>query len=275
MRHTNPDRCADIAAWVLCRMGPRLRGHRTARAQLAAAFPEKSAGEIERILVGMWDNLARSVVEYSQLDLLWDHDLVRPSAGRIEVDQATIARWARLLQDQRSSLGFAAHLSNWELAAIAMSVHGREAAIPMRMPKIRALADELIRIRTKSGCTPIPSGSDAIARIRTAITGGALVGMLVDQYQADGIEVEFFGRQCRVNPIFVRFARIFNAQIYGARVIRLPGRRFRYELVGPIEPVRDAAGRIEVAGTMQAIVSNSAIAASCCPLNSRTHPRWA
>jgi KDO2-lipid IV(A) lauroyltransferase len=255
MRHTGPDRCADIAACGLRRMGPWLRGHRTARAQLMAAFPEKSAAEIELILGGMWDNLARSVVEYSQLDLLWDHDLVHPRAGRIEVDQASIDCWARLLEDKGRCLGFAAHLANWELAAIAMSVHGRQAAIPMRTPKIRALADELVRMRTKSGCSPIPSGPDAIAQIRVALNRGALVGMLVDQYQADGIEVKFFGRRCRMNPIFVRLARVFNAQVYGARVIRLPERRFRYEIVGPIEPVRDAAGKIEIAGTMQAIAS--------------------
>jgi KDO2-lipid IV(A) lauroyltransferase len=90
----------------------------------------------------MWDNLARSIVEYSTLDLMWDHDLVHPSRGRIEVAQASIDRWAALLADKRPSLGFAAHLANWELAALAMSVHGRQAAIPMRTPKIRALADE-------------------------------------------------------------------------------------------------------------------------------------
>jgi KDO2-lipid IV(A) lauroyltransferase len=257
IRHTDPDRCADIAAWVLRRAGPRLRGHRTARSQLMAAFPEKSAAEVELILRGMWDNLARSVVEYSVLDLLWDHDLVRPrtGGGRIEVDQASIARWGQVFQDKRPFLGFAAHLANWELAAVSMSVHGRQVAIPMRTPRIRALAGELIRIRTQSGFTPVPSGPDAIARIRTAIRGGALVAMLVDQHQADGIEVAFFGRRCRMNPLFVRLARVFNAQIYGGRMIRLPGRRFRYEFVGPIEPVRDAAGRIETAATMQVIAS--------------------
>jgi KDO2-lipid IV(A) lauroyltransferase len=255
IRRTDPDRWADIAAWLARRVGPRLRGHRTARSQLKAAFPDKSDGEIEQILGGMWDNLARSIVEYATLDLMWDHDLVHPSRGRIEVDQASIDRWAGLLADQRPSLGFAAHLANWELAALAMSVHGRQAAIPMRTPKIRALADELIRIRTKSGCTPIPSGPDAISEIRAALKHGALVGMLVDQYQADGIEVTFFGRRCRMNPIFVRLARAFNARIYGARAVRLPERRFRYEIVGPIEPARDPNGRIDVTATMQAIAS--------------------
>ena len=79
--------------------------------------------------------------------------------------------------------------------------------------------------------------------------------MLVDQYQAGGVEVTFFGRRCRVNPIFARLARIFDAPIYGSRIIRLPHRRFRYDSVGPIEPVRDGSGRVDVAATMQMIMS--------------------
>ena len=89
IRHIAPDRCADAAAWTLRRIGPKLRGHRTARSQLALAFPEKSAAEIEHILGGMWDNIARCLVEYAMLDRLWDHDLVSGGGGRILVDQAS------------------------------------------------------------------------------------------------------------------------------------------------------------------------------------------
>jgi Kdo2-lipid IVA lauroyltransferase/acyltransferase len=38
-------------------------------------------------------------------------------------------------------------------------------------------------------------------------------------------------------------------------VIRLPGHRFRGELSEQVKPVRDAAGRIDVQGTMQAVTS--------------------
>jgi KDO2-lipid IV(A) lauroyltransferase len=249
------DRCADLAAWVMRRVGPRLRGHRTARAQVTVAFPEKSAVEIEQLLAGMWDNLARTVVEYSVLDRLWDHDPARPESGRILVAQDSIDRWSRLVADKRPALGFAAHLANWELAAIAMAAHGRETLIPQRAPKIKVLADELVCIRMRCGYTPIPEGAESFAAIRKALGRGALIGALVDQYYAQGMEVTFFGRRCKINPIFGRLARIFDARIYGARVIRLPDRRFRYEIEGPIEPVRDSAGKIDVAGTMQVIAS--------------------
>ncbi len=107
----------------------------------------------------------------------------------------------------------------------------------MRVPKTRALADELIRVRKAAGITPILSGPDALIQIRQAMKGGALVGMLVDQYHPNGIEVTFFGRRCTMNPVFVRLARSFDAQIYGARIVRLPDRRFRYDIVGPLAPV--------------------------------------
>ena len=51
------------------RVGPWLPEHRIGQANLAAAFPEKSAAEIERILRGVWDNLGRVAAEFAQLDL--------------------------------------------------------------------------------------------------------------------------------------------------------------------------------------------------------------
>jgi KDO2-lipid IV(A) lauroyltransferase len=255
MRHLDTNRCSDFAAWLLRRIGPRLRAHRTARSQLSAAFPEKSTAEIDVILNGMWDNLARSVIEYSRLDLLWDQDLTHRSSGRIEADHSTIERWACIVRDAGPVLGFGAHLANWELAAIGMSGQGRLSATAMRTPRIRAIAEELIRIRARAGCNPIPTGPHALRQIKGALERGAVVGMLVDQYQANGVDVVFFGRRCRMNPILVRLARMFDAQIYGGRIIRLPDRRFRYEIVGPITPARDTAGKIEISGTVQIIAS--------------------
>jgi KDO2-lipid IV(A) lauroyltransferase len=55
--------------------------------------------------------------------------------------------------------------------------------------------------------------------------------------------------------MIARLARAFECPIYGTRIVRLRGHRFRYELVGPIETPRNAAGRIDVVRTMQLITS--------------------
>lgn len=65
----------------------------------------------------------------------------------------------------------------------------------------------------------------------------------------------YFGHPCKVNPMLALFARRFECPIYGARVVRLPGERFRFDLTEPLIPPRDADGRIDVAATMQLITS--------------------
>ena len=66
----------------------------------------------------------------------------------------------------------------------------------------------------------------------------------------------FFGRTCLANPLIAMLARQTEAPIYGMRVVRKPdGNSFWAEISEPVEPVRDTAGCIEVAGTMQAITA--------------------
>jgi KDO2-lipid IV(A) lauroyltransferase len=79
--------------------------------------------------------------------------------------------------------------------------------------------------------------------------------MLVDQYLTNGVEVTFFGRKTKANPMMARLLRQVECPIHGVRVIRLPGHRFRAELSEEVPPVRDAAGKIDVQGTMQAITT--------------------
>jgi len=63
--------CATAAAsWLMRKIGPRLKGHRVARANLVAAYPTKSPFEIDKILAGMWDNMGRIFAEYAHLDRL-------------------------------------------------------------------------------------------------------------------------------------------------------------------------------------------------------------
>src|SRR5215471_3837036 len=61
---------SDVFAWVARTVGPWTGEHRIGRANLTAAFPEKTPDEIERILLGVWDNLGRVVAEFAHLDRL-------------------------------------------------------------------------------------------------------------------------------------------------------------------------------------------------------------
>ena len=253
IRHTDPHRMADFTGAFMRKLGPWLREHRIGRANLAASFPEKSPEEIETILSGVWDNLGRIGAEFAHLDRIWDYDPEHPEAGHIEFSQASVDRFHKLRDDGKPALIFAAHLANWEMAALPGSLYGLPTALMYRTPNITAIADAIRDIRSINMGRLINTDSFGPLRAGEALTEGLHVGMLVDQFHHGGVPVMFFGRKTNANPLIARLARLVDCPIHGTRVVRLPGRRFRAELTEEIPPRRDAKGEIDVQATMQAI----------------------
>jgi KDO2-lipid IV(A) lauroyltransferase len=255
LRRTDPNRMADFCAAVMCRVGPLLREHRIGRANLALAFPEKSEREREEILSGVWDNLGRVAAEFAHLDRIWDHDPDRPGTGHIEFSEESVARFVKLRDDGKPALVFAAHLGNWEMPALPGAAHGLPSAVLYRAPNLGAVADAVLAIRKLNMGLLIRTGLEAPVKAAEALRQGLHVGMLVDQYYVRGVPVTFFGHTTNANPLIARLARQIECPIHGARVVRLPGRRFYAELSEEIAPARDAEGRIDIQGTMQIITN--------------------
>ena len=254
------DLLAGALGWLLQRIGPWLPEHRVGRDNLRAAFPEKSDREIEEILRGVWGNLGRVAGEMAHLDRIWDFDDTGASPGRMGDDDAcreaeNVARIHRVRDDGKPALIFAAHLANWELAAVAARAFGLDTVVVFRAPNSRAAADAIIRMRSRSMGTLIPTGAGAPMRIARELEKGRHVAMLVDQFDQHGVEVRFFGRPCLANPMLARLARHFDCPIHGVRVVRSPNGRYRVELTEAIEPARIPGGAIDVQGTMQIVTS--------------------
>jgi KDO2-lipid IV(A) lauroyltransferase len=254
-RYFDHKKTSNFFAAVTRTIGPRLREHKIGHANLVAAFPEKSPEEIERILRGVWENLGRSGAEFAHIDHIWDHIEAQPELGHIEVPARTNQLFHQLRLDGKPALVFTAHLGNWEMPALAAVNHGIDAALLYRRPNI-ASADRIIQeMRQVKMGTLIPAGRDAPLRLAEALQKGQHVGMLVDQYLTNGVEVTFFGRKTKANPMLARLLRQVECPIHGVRVVRLPNHRFRAELTEEIPPVRDAEGKIDVQGTTQAITN--------------------
>jgi len=255
IRRTDPDRIADASARLLRRVGPLLPEHRTGRANLAAAYPERSAAEIDAILLGVWDNLGRVAAEYAHLDRLWDFDVEHPASRRIVVSPESIERFARLRDADPPTLVFAAHLANWELPALAAAAYGVHTAILYRTPNIGDVAAAVRGMRAQRMGPLISTGIGAPSAAAAALERGLHVGMLVDQYFHRGVDVLFFGRRTKANPMIARLARHFDCSIRGTRAVRLEDHRFRMELTEPIASPRDPEGRIDVEATTQMIAT--------------------
>jgi len=254
-RYFDPIKTADLFGRITRRIGPLLREDRIGRANLTAAFPEKSPEEIETILAGVWDNLGRLGAEFAHLDHIWEHDPAHPELSRIEIQQRTHELFAQLRLDGKPALIFFCHFGNWELPAVAAVAHGLDAAILFRRPNSASANRIIEELRQVKMGTLIPAGRDAPFKLAEALQKGQHVAIQVDQWFTSGVEVTFFGRKTKANPTLARLLRQIECPIHGVRIIRLPGHRFRAELSEEVPPVRDASGQIDVQGTMQAITS--------------------
>jgi KDO2-lipid IV(A) lauroyltransferase len=249
------ERMADTLGLALRKIGPLMGEHRLGRANLAAAFPEKSPAEIEQILAGVWDNLGRVAAEFARLDQLKISDPPAPQDD-MAVEPPALERFYRFRTDRKPALIFAAHLANWELPALIAARRGLEVAVLFRRPNIRSISDAVIKIRANAMGKLIPTGLDAPVRLLRELEAGRSVAMLVDQHFVKGVDVTFFGRRCKANPLIAQLARHMECPILGTRVVRRADKnRFLVELTDPIAPARDAQGKIDIAGTMQAITS--------------------
>ena len=254
-RYFDPIKTANLFGRILRTIGPLTREQRIGRANLTAAFPEKSRAEIEAILAGVWDNLGRLGAEFAHLDHIWEHDPAHPEDSRIEIQPRTHELFAQLRLDGKPALIFFCHLGNWELPAVAAVAHGLDAAILFRRPNSPSANRIIEELRAVKMGTLIPAGRDAPFKLAEALQNGQHVAIQVDQWFTNGVDVTFFGRKTKANPTLARLLRQIECPIHGVRIIRLPGHRFRAELSEEIQPVRDVSGQIDVQDTMQAITS--------------------
>jgi KDO2-lipid IV(A) lauroyltransferase len=236
--------------------GPLLKEHRLGRDNLRAAYPEKSAAEIEEILGGVWDNLGRIAVEFAHLDEFSVAGFGAQTRDTITYTPETAARFARIRDGGQAMIGFAAHLANWEIPAVGATKIGVKSAVLFRRPGIAAIGDLIVKLRTPLMGELIPTTLEAPVRLARLLQSGVSVGMLADQHYTRGVAVTFFGRRCLANPLIALLARQTGAPIHGMRVVRNPdGNSFWGEISDEVKPARDAAGNFDVAGTMQAVTA--------------------
>ena len=256
VKHTDRKRMANFAGALMRRVGPLFKEHRIGRDQLRAAFPEKSGAEIETILGGVWDNLGRIAIEFAHLD-----EFSVAGAGPATPDAITYPpesqeRYDRIMKSGRPTIGFAAHLANWELPGVGAKLIGAKSAVLFRRPNIGAVSDIIIKLREPLMGELIATGLDAPVKLARLLQSGSHVGMLADQHYSKGVEVTFFGRPCLANPLVAMLARQTELPIHGMRVVRKPdGNSFWGEVSDPVEPVRGTDGRIDIKGTMQAVTA--------------------
>src|SRR5262249_35218436 len=126
-----------------------------------------------------------------------------------------IERFLRLKNDGKPALVFAAHLANFELPAVIAASDGLESTVLYRRPNLGAVADAVIAMRKELMGEMVATSMGAPVALARALERGRHVAMLVDQHYTRGIDVTFFGRTCKVNPLIAMLAREAECPIHG------------------------------------------------------------
>jgi len=246
-------RATALSAWFTRLIAPLIPENRIGAANLAAAFPEKSEAERRRILRDVWDNLARTAIEFAFMDeIVSEVQLHRMDEG--PVTWTGLEHLLRLREDGKAGLIFSAHLANWELPALVARKYKLDVTILFRMPKNSLVAKDLMKRREELMGSLVPTtGFTTGLEVANVLENGGHVGLLVDQRRTGGPLLPFFGRPALTNTFFAILARQFDCPVHGVRAIRLPGDRFHMELTPPIDLPRDAEGLIDVIAATQKI----------------------
>jgi Kdo2-lipid IVA lauroyltransferase/acyltransferase len=236
------------------RIGPLLGISKRARINLRRAFPELPEAKIERIIVGMWNNLGRVAAEYPHLR---DIRIFAPD-GRVETHG--FEHMDRAVAAGRRMIIFSGHIANWEIGALAAVQYGFTISRTYRVTQIYRAANNPLVDRLIARCRGdrgeyIPKGAVAARRAFAALHRGEHLTMLADQKLNEGIPVPFFGRPAMTATALALLALHFDCDVLPARVERLGGARFRLTVFPPLPLPRTGDKAADVAALTAAVNS--------------------
>jgi len=221
------DWASALGGWLGRTIGPRLGISRRAFKNLRCALPGNSDDENRRIVLGMWDNLGRSVAEFPHLDTI-----CAAESQRVEIVNGTEV--AALRDARRPAILFGGHFANWEVGPSTVHRLLGPSLLSVFRASNNPWADRVLRRRMKAR-RAVAKGADGGRDLLRHLHQGGHVAMLVDQKMNDGIAVPFFGRDAMTAPAIARLALRFDCPIVPVRVERLNGTRFRFTVLPQIE----------------------------------------
>lgn len=233
--------------------GPKIWRHKVVMDNLAIAFPEKSIEERNQLARDNWAQMARSVIEYIYLDEIFDLNEDHPESDLIEIKNAE--QFHKLRDDGLPAILFTGHIANFELLPLVSARFGLEIQSMYRRPNNPHAASQVAEARKEYGNNLVASGAGASFQLMAALERGDHVGLLVDQKFRRGINIPFFGKEAKTNPLLAKLARRYNCPVHGARTVRLPNGRFRLEITDELVLPRDKNGDVDIKGTTQLVTN--------------------
>jgi Kdo2-lipid IVA lauroyltransferase/acyltransferase len=222
-----------------CRIGGRIgaTGYKPLRVrkdvvekQIAAAFPEMTRVDVQRMARASFEHLGRTAIETALLPGLGNKGVL----GLVD----RVDGWQHIESAAAAGKGMvivAGHHGNWELLAAYIAARGVPFDVIVR-GMANPLFDEYINdIRRSLGLTVVHD-SEAVKKTPRALRSGRAVGFVADQgvLGLASTYVPFFGRPAKTPRGAAVFALRFNSPVLFVDALRQPNGKY-WIVIEPVE----------------------------------------
>lgn len=204
---------------------------RLTQANLAAAFPRRSASEIDHVARGVFRHFGRLLMELLRVSSL-SHEQLLALCVFDGVERAEQARAAG-----KGALFVTGHFGFWELHALAHGLAQQPIAVVARALDNPLLHDLLERVRTATG-NQVIYRRGGLRRILRALQQNSGVALLIDQHiqSPDAVMVDFFGRPASTTSAVAVLAHRTGAAVIPVFALPMPDGRYRMMYEHPVAP---------------------------------------
>lgn len=174
---------------------------RLAMRNLRAAFPERDAAELRRILDECWRHFGREMLCYVR----WQSLPLEEVVAHCDVENRQLIEEAR--SHNKGTVLVTGHWGGWEIAALVVSALVPGLHIVSRRLDNEHLERDLSRGRSQTGAVMMDRRGAARTMLKVLMQNGA-VGVLPDQavQPREGILVPFLGRPAWTTPAPAKIA---------------------------------------------------------------------
>lgn len=216
---------SNLGGWIGRTIGPRLAASRKARANLKMVFPDKTDNDREKILIGMWDNLGRVMMEYSHIE-----EIAKKHTQIIGIEIFKKNEFT-------APIFISAHIGNWEICPPAFWLQTGIKVNPVYRAPNNPIADKMLNNKrsVNGALTPIPKSRTGTRMLVKTLQNGEGIGLLIDQKYNEGMKTNFFGHPAMTAVNFAQLSQKFNCPVIPLRIERIKGIDFRITVSEPID----------------------------------------
>jgi Kdo2-lipid IVA lauroyltransferase/acyltransferase len=215
-------KAAAVSAFFWRLIAPHLSRHHRAEKNLSLAMPSLSISERNNLLLRMWDNLGRTVVEALRMHEIADN----PQNLELNFSNEVLS----IMANPKPAIFVSLHYGNWEVTAIAAE-HFNKPLIGIYKRIENPYVDrEVTRLRSRFYKGGLYSRApDTVKNIFSGIKSGYSVAVMGDLRDSHGDAVPFFGQLSRSTNFPAILARRYDLPVVIIRAVRTSRGQFKID----------------------------------------------